>query len=152
MKGLNNRVNSNGLKLKMQVMNISIHMCEYIKDLHIYGYRRENRPELLRQWGFCFEGSPPPQSTGGCHYNHNISKQFYSLEIWQQTNKLFSRPFRWNFWRMLSPGPASSYPPVDSGFEESPFFHLLIWSLPWVMTVFAFQTFPLLCQVGLQTK
>ena len=31
MKGLNNRVNSNGLKLKMQVMNISIHMCEYIK-------------------------------------------------------------------------------------------------------------------------
>ena len=32
MKGLNNRVNSNdGLKLKMQVVNISIYMCEYIK-------------------------------------------------------------------------------------------------------------------------
>ena len=138
MKGLNNRVNSNGLKLKMQVMNISIHMCEYIKTRIYMDIEEKTDQNCWDNEGFVLKALLHRRVLGGVIIITTYQSNFI---LWKFDNRLIncfldlSGEISGECWA-LAWHPASH---LLIRLLRNHLFTDLIWSLSWVtMTVFAF--------------
>ena len=152
MKGLNNRVNSNGLKLKMQVMNISIHMCEYIKTRIYMDIEEKTDQNCWDNEGFVLKALLHRRVLGGVIIITTYQSNFI---LWKFDNRLIncflaSLTFPVKFLANVEPWPGIQLPTCWFGFWGITF--LLIWSDRFLGWRWRCLHFYFLCQVGLQTK